>query len=551
MSLGGNEMEELQAEWLPCLSTEVVAGVKGNLLDTYAVALEGWRRGLTLRWHAKDSEKFSEMTTWFVDQPGQLFSLSSEEKTHYFFRSRGDKVTNEAVAIGKDKEWTKQILKQAGVPTPEGKQFQEDESDIVIRKYVSSLGYPVVLKPTDGSFGHGVVTNINNDDDLDYALNYVREELNIKNIIIEQYIPGEEYRIYVVKDQVVGAINRVPAHVIGDGVKTIDELVAQKNKDRELNPHLITRPLKLDNETERFISQSGYTKDSIPDDNERVYLSKKSNISAGGDPIDVYNKLSDENKRVAVNAINAVKGLNHGAVDLIIHSGNPNKGSGYVIELNPTAQIGSILYPVKGRSRDVPKAIIDYYFPETKKSSKLNSHVYFDLQEVLAPISNRAASVTEVAPMTQKNLIGKKLTIAGNVQSITFQQKIKDKAVEQSLMGKINIVENNKMEVIVAGEQVQIEAFKQFISNMEENTDIEEAHEEDWHRPIKLGFDIQGESKNLLIELDKLENNLIQSKNEQKKLDKQYQKMLRSNSWKITKPFRKVSGSMKKMVKRN
>ncbi|MDO6658973.1 hypothetical protein Q4550_24320, partial [Anaerobacillus sp. 1_MG-2023] len=74
------------------------------------VALEGWRRGLTLRWHVKDSEKFKEMKTWFVDKPGQLFSLSSKDRTHYFFRTRGDKVTNEAVDTGRDKEKTKQAL---------------------------------------------------------------------------------------------------------------------------------------------------------------------------------------------------------------------------------------------------------------------------------------------------------------------------------------------------------------------------------------------------------------------------------------------------------
>ncbi len=99
-------MEDNNKEWLPHLSSEIVSEAHGNLLDAYAVSLEGWRRGLTLRWHAKDSEKFSEMKTWFVDNPGQLFSLSSKERTHYFFRTRGDKVTNEAVEIGKDKEKT-------------------------------------------------------------------------------------------------------------------------------------------------------------------------------------------------------------------------------------------------------------------------------------------------------------------------------------------------------------------------------------------------------------------------------------------------------------
>src|SRR5690625_7025104 len=94
-------------EWLPHLPNEVVADARGWNLDAYVVALEGWRRGLTLRWHTKDSEEFPNMKTWYVDSPGRLFSLSSDEKTHYFFRTRGDKVTNEAVEIGGDRKSTR------------------------------------------------------------------------------------------------------------------------------------------------------------------------------------------------------------------------------------------------------------------------------------------------------------------------------------------------------------------------------------------------------------------------------------------------------------
>ena len=542
-------MTEMSAEWLPHLSTEIVSGVQGNSLDAYAVALEGWRRGLTLRWHAKNSEKFNEITTWYVDQPGQLFSLSSKDKTHYFFRTRGDKVTNEAVAVGKDKERTKQVLKKKGVPTPEGRQFNENESNDAIRQYVTSLGFPVVLKPTDGSFGRGVVTNIKNKQDLEFALNYVRSELNIKNVIAEQYIPGEEYRIYVVGNQVVGAINRIPANIVGDGVSSIDMLIANKNKDRGLNPRLISCPLKVDEETARFIGQQGYTKTSIPKRNEKIFLSKKSNISFGGDPVDVLDELSEEIKEIAIHALKAVPGLEHGAVDIIINSDESNKESGYVLELNPTAQIGSILYPLKGKSRDVPRAIIDYYFPETKALYK-KPYVYFDLHEVLTPIASQAAIVTEVANIQPKELIGKKYTIVGDVLSLAFHQKIKEKAIEQFLMGEISKIDDDTIDIVVVGQDTEtVEQFKQYITELDDISQVKEIDEEDWNQPIKLGFEIQGGNKSLLTELDKLEDDLIKTKKEQKKLKKQYHNMLRSNSWKVTEPIRKLGEAIKKLIK--
>src|SRR5699024_10447209 len=237
---------------------------EGTLLDSYAVALEGWRRGLALRWHAKDTEKFKDMHTWYVDEPGQLFSLSSEKKTHYFFRTRGDLVTNQAVEIGKDKEWTKQVLKNAGVRVPEGKRFSSNDTDQAVRDYVSSIGFPVVLKPVDNSFGRGVVPGIFTKEDLDYALIYVRSELKIKEVILEQHIPGNEYRIYVVDDQVVAAINRIPANVVGDGKHSIETLINKKNKERNANPRLISCPIQIDYEMERFLDQSNLSLDSIP-----------------------------------------------------------------------------------------------------------------------------------------------------------------------------------------------------------------------------------------------------------------------------------------------
>src|SRR5690625_4159385 len=177
-------MSDMNSEWLPHLHPEVISEVEGNYLDAYVVALEGWRRGLTLRWHVKDSEKFKEMKTWYVDHPGQLFSLHSKEKSHYFFRTRGDKVTNDSVRKGMDKEVTKNILKEAGVSVPEGRQFTNFDSDEVIIDYAKTLGFPVVLKPTDGSFGRGVFSDIKTEEELKHSLQYVREQLEEDRIIV-------------------------------------------------------------------------------------------------------------------------------------------------------------------------------------------------------------------------------------------------------------------------------------------------------------------------------------------------------------------------------
>src|SRR5699024_7113905 len=150
------------------------------------------------------------------------------------------------------------------------------------------------------------------------------------------------------------------------------------------------------------------------------------------------------------------------------------------LELNPTAQIGSILYPLKGKSRDVPRAIIDYYFPETKTLYK-KPHVYFDLHEVLTPIASQAAIVTEVANIQPKELIGKKYTVVGDVHHLAYHQRIKEKAMEQFLMGKISKIDSDTIDIVVVGQDTEtVEQFKQYITELDDSSQVEEIYEEDW-----------------------------------------------------------------------
>ncbi|MFD1020149.1 acylphosphatase [Thalassobacillus hwangdonensis] len=537
-------MDENNTEWLPHLSNEIVSAAHGNLLDAYAVSLEGWRRGLKLRWHVKDSEKFSEMRTWFVDRPGQLFSLSSEEKTHYFFRTRGDLVANDAVDIGKDKERTKAVLKDAGVSVPEGKQFQEHVQDEEIIQYANKLGYPVVLKPTDGSFGRGVISNVTSEGELRYSLEYVRKELDFPDVIVERYIPGPEYRLYVVGDEVVGAMNRVPANVVGDGVNSVQALIEMKNEERALNPRLVSCPIEMTQDVVDYMGRKGYTLDMVPDKGQQIFLSDKSNISLGGDPVDVLEELPANIKQLAVDAIKAVPGLVHGAVDLITHE---EEKKGYIIELNPTAQIGGLLYPIKGTPRDIPAAIIDYYFPETK--GKDRNDTFFDFHDVLDPLQSRDAISTTVTPSPQGKVFAKKYIVSGNVGDIGYHRGLRKQAFERELHGFVMSMENGDIEVVVAGtDPAMVDDFKNGLFEDEERAQVIELQEEDYPEPIKVGFEIKADLKTQIEELKILRNELEVTEREMMKAEVQRRKFYESMSWKATKPIR-VAGAIFKKVR--
>lgn len=546
--LGGNPMEQHNQNWLPHLSNEVVADARGWNLDAYVIALEGWRRGLTLKWHTKDSEKFPDMKTWYVDTPGRLFSLSSEDRTHYFFRTRGDKVTNEAVEIGGNKAKTKQALSQAGIRTPIGKRFDKQASDQEILSYGEKIGYPVVLKPTDGSFGRGVITNIRNEQELQAAITYLRHELNEPDVLLEQFSNGEDYRIYVVGDKAVAAMKRVPANVIGDGVSTISELIEQKNEIRKQNPRLISCLIKLDKEKQSFIKSQGYTLDTVLEKGKQLFLTNKSNISLGGDPINVTDEMPQEIMDYAVQALQAVPGLTHGSVDLIIDFEKSLSEAATVIELNPTSQIGGLLFPMQGKASDVPAAIIDYYFPETINLDIDRTKFYFDFSDVLSPLASNVATSSTVTPMPQGKVYAKKYTVIGDVQNLGYHMGLRKQAFERYLCGLVLNRSDGNIDVVVAGtDPDMVDDFKNGILEDPERSTVEEIYESTWSEPMKVGFEIKGDLKLQEAEIEQLIQQIETTEDELKIAEKQQKKLYTSFSWKISAPIRLVGSVIKKI----
>ncbi|WP_088032415.1 acylphosphatase [Evansella clarkii] len=548
-------MKEETPICLPQLTNDIVTSARKTRLCAYAVALEGWRRGLKLKWYTKDSEHFKDMIVFGVNPPGRLFSLSSDERTHYFFRTRGDKVTNEAVRIGSEKDETKIWLEKAGVPVPLGRGFLEENEDEDIVKYGITLGFPLVLKPTNGSLGNGVITNIRSEQELRKAVNYVRHELEYREVIIEQYVAGEEYRVYVIEDSVIAAYNRVPANIIGDGVHTVAELIDLKNNQRKKNARLFSCLIEMDVEIIEFLQSAGYDLQSVPQKGELIYLRQKTNVSSGGDPIDVTDDLPEEIKDIAIRAINAVPGLYHGGVDIIINPDKPIEQAAVVIELNPTAQIGGILFPLKGKSRDIPGAIIDYYFPETKGIDTRGSKVYFDFITALEPLENRSGIEVEVAPAPKGELYSKKYTVNGTVHRYSFHQWLKQQALDKNMHGFIKNSMYGNIEVVIAGtDKHEVNNYKNlFYEVPKKKAKVQKVSEEIWKEPIKIGFEISekykiSSLKSVDTAIKKMEKDLKDINKQIIKTEKENRKIVESNSWKYTRIIRKIGDLIKRVT---
>ncbi|MED3646445.1 acylphosphatase [Halalkalibacterium halodurans] len=532
------------------IAKRIVRGVRGFNLCAYLVALEGWRRGLTLKWYYNTPSN-AELKAIGFNPIGKMFSLSSDERTHFFFRSRGDKVHNEAVDMGTNKEQTKKYLEKEGVPCPEGKRFKEEVADEEIIQYARKLGYPLVIKPTFGSLGKGVVTNINTDEGFKKNLRYVRSTLNYLDVIIERFISGEDARVYVVQDKVVAALKRVPANVTGDGKSTIEELIQKKNEERKKNPHLATRLIKVDEEVHTFLRKEGYSLSSVLKKEELIYLRGKSNISSGGDSIDITDQLPAEIKEVAVKAVSSVPGLVHAGVDLIIKG---NKA--VVMEINPTAVIASHLFPMTGIPRNVPKAIVDYYFPETKETIKNN--FYFDYKVINNLMSSREVNEIEITNAPIGQIHTKRYIVTGKVQGVGYRRWVRKRALLHNIHGYTKNLDNGKVVIVAASSnKSDLDEFLKSCYIGPDKANVARIKEYEWYNPIKVGFEIRSKSKEEEIKELKLELNQI--KREKQEMEQEmsyivkkysdmkgkYEAIRNSSSWKVTAPLRKLMSLIK------
>lgn len=516
-------MENKLYTWLPHIENSIPKEAYGYPISMYSIALEGWRRGLSLKY--QNNNKISSVIN---------YSLSNGENTYYFMGSRGSLITSEANKICRNKYLTKKYLSEAGVSIPKGDYFDETVSDTHILTFVKELEFPLVIKPINGAGGRGVIANIKNQENFSAALDYVRNELNYKEVIIEKYIEGKDYRVFVIGDKVIGAINRIPANIIGNGASTVQELLEKKNQEKRKNPALKSSPIKKDKEMFTLLADNGYTMDSIPSKGERVFLKTKSNISAGGEPIDATDIITDNVKDNAIRAIQAIPGLVQGGVDVLWDS-TTNKLA--IIEINTIPSIRTHLFPIEGKARDVPKAIIDYYFPETKSNHDFPLY-YFDIADIFKSFKDRTLQEVSIPAHPQGELVAFRYIIRNVEKPKMIKSKIHNIAKRLELHGSIQSKGKNSLEIIISGQSEKVKVFKKTISHELKDMDADETI---WKNPVNIGFEIIDPRA-----VTKKRNSSVK-KSEYKRLEKErdfykkkYQEIQNSKVWRFSNILRKL-----------
>lgn len=266
-----------------------------------------------------------------------------------------------AVELACDKAETKRLLDQEGIPVPQGELVDTPDALADALKRVS---FPLVVKPLDGNHGRGVTTCIETAGEALEAFH--RAQAHSEEVIIEQFITGNDYRLLVIDYKLQAASLRMPASVTGDGQQTIRQLIEQINNDpRRGDDHdnVLTR-ISIDDCVMALLHRQHLTLDSIPEAGSVLVLKKTANISTGGTAVDVTDMVHPAIVAMAERIARLI-GLDVCGIDLIAEdiSQEPAAGSLAVIEVNAAPGFRMHTHPSEGKPRPVGKAVADMLFP--------------------------------------------------------------------------------------------------------------------------------------------------------------------------------------------
>ncbi|WP_297422820.1 cyanophycin synthetase [Clostridium sp.] len=276
--------------------------------------------------------------------------------------SIGNKTKCVSVDISCDKLLTKQLLANQNIPVADGSKVF---NLIGLLQEAERIGYPVVLKPQCGNKGQGVVLNIKNQKQL--VDSYMNLRKSQKDIIIEKYFEGKDYRVCVVNYKVVAASLRIAPFVIGDGKNNLRELINIINEDPlrgEDHEKALTK-IKINSELTSCLLKRGFTLDYIPEDGEKILLRENANLSTGGMAVDCTDDICEENIEYCINAAKTLE-LDICGVDICTKDiGVPlEENNGVILEINAAPGIRMHHYPSKGKARNVGKAILEMLYDD-------------------------------------------------------------------------------------------------------------------------------------------------------------------------------------------
>ncbi|HGF7570839.1 TPA: bifunctional glutamate--cysteine ligase GshA/glutathione synthetase GshB [Enterococcus faecium] len=303
-----------------------------------------------------------------LDESDQFLRLQFQDHVEYVKNANMTSKDSYIVPlIMENKTVTKKVLKEAGFRVPGGAEFSSMEE--AVKAYPRFAEQSFVIKPKSTNYGLGITIFKEGASLEDYQAGLAIAFREDSSVLVEEFMPGTEYRFFVIDGEVQAIMLRVPANVIGDGIRTVKELVEEKNSDplRGTNHRAPLELIQLGELEQLMLKEQGLTIESVPQANQIVYLRENSNISTGGDSIDMTDEFSEAYKKIAVSAVEAL-GAKISGIDLIIPDKEidptTDKKAYGIIEANFNPAMHMHVYPFAGKGRRLTMNVLKLLYPE-------------------------------------------------------------------------------------------------------------------------------------------------------------------------------------------
>ncbi|HFV0208082.1 TPA: bifunctional glutamate--cysteine ligase GshA/glutathione synthetase GshB [Streptococcus agalactiae] len=359
-------------EMIEGLSLETFGQRQGQIYHDYA-----WEAPYALKGY-ETMELSTQLLLFDVIQKGVNFEVLDEQdqflklwhNSHIEYVKNGNMTSKDNYIVPlamANKVVTKKILDEKHFPTPFGDEFTDRKEAL---NYFSQIqDKPIVVKPKSTNFGLGISIFKTSANLASYekAIDIAFTEDNA--ILVEEYIEGTEYRFFVLEGDCIAVLLRVAANVVGDGIHTISQLVKLKNQNplRGYDHRSPLEVIELGEVEQLMLEQQGYTVNSIPPEGTKIELRRNSNISTGGDSIDVTNTMDPTYKQLAAEMAEAMGAWVCG-VDLIIPNAtqaySKDKKNATCIELNFNPLMYMHTYCQEGPGQSITPRILAKLFPE-------------------------------------------------------------------------------------------------------------------------------------------------------------------------------------------
>ncbi|MGX7025615.1 bifunctional glutamate--cysteine ligase GshA/glutathione synthetase GshB [Vagococcus hydrophili] len=306
-----------------------------------------------------------------LDENDQFLKLTFNNRVEYV--KNGNMTSKDSYVVPllmENKTVTKKVLAKAGFRVPLGKEFSSVEKAELSYELFAKKGFVVKPKSTNYGLGISIFKDGASLEDYQKALEIAFKEDS--DILVEEFLPGTEYRFFVLDGKTRAVMLRVPANVVGDGVRTIEALVSEKNKDSLRGTHHRSplELIQLGDLEQLMLKEQGLTIDSIPEKEQIVYLRENSNVSTGGDSIDITDEMDESYKKIAEAATESLGAVICG-IDLIIPDrnieGTKESNTYGIIEGNFNPAMHMHIYPFAGKNRRLTMDVLRLLYPELEK----------------------------------------------------------------------------------------------------------------------------------------------------------------------------------------